>query len=100
VTPALANIPSDVAGLRALSTPKVVNATLNGRTFPALVVSQTREQVKLYDVTTVPAVLVGGPPASVKVGDVASWKHSSVLGAYSDDDLKDVLEYLHAMTQP
>ncbi len=100
VAPPLINIPSDVAGLRSLSTPKVVNATLDGRTFPALVVSQTREQTKLYDVTTVPPVLVGGAPTAVKVGDRASWQHSSVLGAYSDADLSAILEFLRAEQLP
>jgi mono/diheme cytochrome c family protein len=100
VTPPLTNIPADAAGLRSLPTPKVINATLNGRTFPALVVSQTREQTRVYDVTTVPPVLLGGPPAAIKVGDTASWQHSSVLGAYSDADLSAILEFLHAVQRP
>jgi mono/diheme cytochrome c family protein len=97
VTRPIANVPADVAALRSLSTPKVINATLNGRTFPALVVSQTREQIKFYDVTTVPAVLVGGPPSAVKIGEPSSWQHSSELGAYSDSDLSAILEFLRAL---
>jgi hypothetical protein len=100
VTPPITTVPADVAGLRSLSTPKVVNATFDGRTFPALVVSQVRDQTKFYDMTSVPPVLMGVPPAAIKLGDSASWQHSSVLGTYSDGDLAAILEYLRAMQQP
>jgi len=97
VTPPIATVPADVAGLRSLSTPKVVNATLDGRTFPALVVSQVRDQTKFYDMTVVPPVLMGVSPAAVTFGDHASWQHSSVLATYSDADLGAILEYLRAV---
>jgi len=97
VTPPITNVPADVAGLRNLSTPKVVSATVEGRTFPGLVVSQVREQTKLYDLTTVPPVLMGMAPSDVKLGQPAAWQHSSVLGSYSDDDLSAILEFLRAM---
>ena len=97
MTPPITNVPADVDGLRNLSTPKVVTATVEGRTFPGLVVSQVREQTKLYDLTTVPPVLMGMAPSDVKLGQPAAWQHSSVLGSYSDDDLSAILEFLRAM---
>jgi mono/diheme cytochrome c family protein len=100
VTPPIVNIPADVAGLRSLSTPKVVNASFDGRTFPALVVSQVRDQTKFYDMTAVPPVLMGVAPAAITFGAPASWQHSSVLSTYSDADLAAILEYVRAMQQP
>jgi mono/diheme cytochrome c family protein len=98
VTRPIGNIPSDVAALRNLSTPKVVDATVAGRTFPALVVSQVREETKLYDMTTIPPVLMVLPPNEVKLGGPAPWQHSSVVSSYSDDDLSAILEYMRAIT--
>jgi mono/diheme cytochrome c family protein len=100
VTPPIGNIPADVAALRSLATPHVVEATVAGRTFPALVVSQVRDETKLYDMTTIPPVLMGRAPKEVKLGAPASWRHSSVLSSYSEDDLSAILEYLRASTAP
>jgi hypothetical protein len=100
VTPQIANVPADVAALRSLATPGVSNATVKGRSFPALVISQVREETKLYDLTTVPPVLLPLAPSDVKLSDKSSWQHSSVLGNYSDGDLQSILEFLRATSQP
>ena len=98
VAPPIANIPSDVSGLRNLATPGISSATTSGGEFPALVILQIREQTKLYDLTTVPPVLLELAPSDVKLSNGSSWKHSSVLGAYSEDDLGSILEFLRATT--
>jgi len=100
VTPQIANVPADVSALRNLATPGVSNATVNGRSFPALVILQVREQTKLYDLTTVPPVLLELAPSDVKFSDRSSWQHSSVLGTYSDGDLESILEFLRATNRP
>jgi len=100
VTRQIVNVPADVSALRSLAAPDVSNAIVNGRSFPALVISQVREETKLYDLTTVPPVLLGRAPSDVKLSDRGSWQHSSVLGNYSDADLQSILEFLRATNRP
>jgi len=92
----IATVPSDVAALRQLATPQVHTATVAGETFPALVVSQGKNQVKVYDLTAPPPVLRTLAPASVQLKDGSSWRHSSVVSSYSDADLQAILAFLRA----
>jgi len=96
VAPSIAKVPGDVSALRNLATPGVSSATVNGRSFPAVVVLKNRSQTKVYDLTTVPPVLLSLAPSDVKLSDQSSWKHSSVLGSYSEDELSSILEFLRA----
>jgi hypothetical protein len=39
-------------------------------------------------------------PGSVKFTDGSNWRHSSVVGAYTDSELVAILTYLHAVIKP
>jgi mono/diheme cytochrome c family protein len=97
VTPAITSVPGDVAALRTISTPQVSTAMVNGETFPALMASQIPKETKLYDLTTFPPVLRTYPPSAVSLKDGSNWKHSSVLGDYSDAELGSILAFLRAV---
>lgn len=101
VAPLIREIPGDVAGLRNLKTPHVVTATVRGETFPAIVLAQTREKTKLYDLATMPPVLRMEIPSTVKLTDGSTWQHSTTWrSSYSDEDLSAVLEYLRVAARP
>jgi len=101
VAPPIRQMPGDVAGLRNLKTPHVFTATVRGETFPAIVLAQTREKTKLYNLATMPPVLRIEIPSAVKLTDGSSWQHfTSWRSSYSDDDLSAVLEYLRATVRP
>jgi len=77
----ISNVPADVQALRNLVTPRISTATVGGRAFPALVASQVRGETKVYDLSSVPPVLLTLSPAEVKLANGSSWQHSSALGA-------------------
>jgi mono/diheme cytochrome c family protein len=101
-------VPSDAASMRTVAAPDVGTATVKGDTFPALLDSQTRETIRLYDLTSVRPVLLTLASSDVKLTQGSSWKHSSVLEEshsnadgknYSDDDLDAILVFLRAVIQ-
>jgi mono/diheme cytochrome c family protein len=93
------SVPQDAAALRALATPRVVTAAIGGETMPALVVASKSASVTLYDLITPPPVLRNELPASVRIQEGSAWRHSSVIGSYSDAELNAVLAYLRAAAQ-
>ena len=96
----IAKIPADAAALRQLATPHVETATVAGESFSALVVSQGKNQTKLYDLTSPPPVLRTLAPASVMLKETSNWQHASALSAYSDADLQAILTFLRAVVTP
>lgn len=92
----IAKVPASVAELRALETPDVKTATMDGASMPALVLSNTKDTTLFYDLTSVPPVERNADPGSVKFADGSAWRHSSVLGAYNDGELAAILTYLRA----
>ena len=96
----LAKIPADVRALRALATPEVATAKIAGETMPALVVSKGSRSVMFYDLTIPPPVRRTVEPGTVAFAEGSAWKHSSVMGAYDDAELKSVLAYLRAVVKP
>jgi mono/diheme cytochrome c family protein len=96
VAPEIKDLPGDAAGLRSLATPHLSTAMVGNETFPAIVVTQLRDETKLFDLTTVPPVLRTFPSSTVKLKDGSGWQHSAVVGAYSDQDLELVLAFLRA----
>ena len=66
VTP-ISQIPANPAALRALATPGVRTATVNGDSMPALIVSQAKTRALFYDLTSVPPVLRTVDPSVLKV---------------------------------
>ncbi|HYL34863.1 MAG TPA: c-type cytochrome [Bryobacteraceae bacterium] len=95
-----ARVPSSVAELRRLATPRVETASAGGETFPALVLSKGSKQVKLYDLTSPPPVLRTLAPASVTLKEGSEWRHAGVVGAYQDSELESVLVFLRAVVRP
>jgi mono/diheme cytochrome c family protein len=100
MAPPMKNVPPGASALRGLATRQVKTATVNGGTFPAVVLTQMRDETKLYDLTTVPPVLRTFPSSAVKVTDGSTWQHASVLGTYSNQDLELILTFLRTVVQP
>jgi mono/diheme cytochrome c family protein len=90
----IVKVPPDVAALRALATPQVRTATIDGESFPALIVSQGKTRTTLYDLTSPPPVQRTVDSSAVKITDSSTWRHASVLGSYSDGDLQSILIFL------
>lgn len=96
----IAQIPPDPVALRALATPDVRIATVNGEAMPALIVSQTKTHAQFYDLTSVPPVLRTVDPSALKVTAGSTWRHSSVIGAYNEGEMTAVLAYLREAIKP
>lgn len=94
VTTPIAKIPANVAALRALATPDIRTATVEGDGMPALIVSQGKTRALFYDLTSVPPVLRTVDPGALKVAEGSAWKHSAVIGAYNDAELSSILGFL------
>jgi mono/diheme cytochrome c family protein len=100
VTTPIANIPADAAALRALATPDVRTATVDGEAMPALIVSQGKTRALFYDLTSVPPVLRTVEPSTLKIVEGSMWRHASVIGAYNDAELASMLAYLREAIKP
>ncbi len=96
----IAKIPADAAALRQLAIPEIHTATAAGETFPALIVSQRKNQTKLYDLTSPPPVLRTFAPGVVTLKTGSDWRHASVLSTYSDSELQSILAFLRAAATP
>lgn len=96
----IAKVPANAAALKALATPAVSTATVDGEAMPILMVGRKAQSVTFYDLTVVPPVLRTVAPSAVKTSDGSTWKHSAAFSNYSDADLNAVLAYLKAVTQP
>lgn len=96
VAPPIHDVPLTVAALKALKTSRVVTATIGGDSMPALVVAKKASTVTFYDLTMPPPVLRTVAPADFSSQEQSVWRHSTVMGAYSDEDLTAVLVYLRA----
>jgi len=96
----IAKVPADVAALKALATPQVSTVMIGSESMPALVVSKKTNAVIFYDLTSAPPVLRTELPASIQTSDGSAWRHSSVIGAYSDPELTAILSYLRAVVKP
>jgi mono/diheme cytochrome c family protein len=96
----ISQIPSDPGALRALATPDVRTATVNGEPMPALIVSQGKTRALFYDLTSVPPVLRTVDPGALKVTEGSTWRHASVIGAYNDAEIKSILAFLREAIKP
>jgi mono/diheme cytochrome c family protein len=97
----IAQVPASAAALKALATPNVKTGTIqsmpNGESMPVLVLSDGKQGALFYDLTSAPPVQRNAEPGSVKFSDGSNWRHSSVIGAYSDSELTAILAYLRAV---
>jgi mono/diheme cytochrome c family protein len=98
VSTPIAVVPPSAASLRALATPRVRTAVVDGETIPALVVSEGKRGTILYDLTSSPPVQRSLEPGTVKLTDGSNWKHASAIVSYNDAELSAILAYLKAMT--
>lgn len=90
----IAAVPPNVEALRALATPHVRTAVLEGETIPALVVSEGKRRTILYDLTSSPPVQRSLDPETVKLSEGSTWKHASAIASYTDSELSAILTYL------
>jgi mono/diheme cytochrome c family protein len=96
----IAQVPASVAALKALATPNVKTGTAGDESMPVLVLSDQKQGTLFYDLTSAPPVERNAEPGSVKFTDGGSWRHSSVIGAYSDSELAAILTYLREVIKP
>jgi mono/diheme cytochrome c family protein len=96
----MAKIPASAAELKALATPDVKTAAMDGESMPVLVLSQGKQAAVFYDLTSAPPVQRNAEPGSVKFTDGSTWRHSSVIAAYNDSELTAILDYLRAVIKP
>ncbi len=94
----IAQVPANVAALKALVTPDVKTATMDGQSMPALVLSEGKQGTLFYDLTSPPPVERNAEPGAVKFRDGSTWRHSSVIAGYTDAELDAILAYLRAVT--
>jgi len=95
----IATVPTSVVALRALATPHVRTAVVDGETIPALAISEGKRGTILYDLTSPPPVQRSLDAAAVKITDGSGWKHSSAMSSYNDAELAAILIYLRATVQ-
>lgn len=95
----IARVPDSAAALKALVTPNVKTGMMSGESMPALVLSEGKQGTLFYDLTSTPPVERNAEPGAVKFSDGSSWRHASVIGAYNDQEVAAILEYLHATIQ-
>ena len=100
VTTPISQVPATPGALRALTTPDVKTATVDGEAMPALIVSQTKTHALFYDLTSVPPVLRTVDPGTLKVRDGSTWRHESVIGSYNDAQLEPILAFLREALKP
>ena len=96
----IAAVPASAAALKALATPNVKSAAMDGESMPALVLSEGKQGTVFYDLTSAPPVQRNAAPGSVRLANGSSWRHSSVIGAYNDSELAAILAYLRAAIRP
>ena len=75
---------------------QVLTASLqSGEHFPALLASQTDDEVRLYDLTSVPPVLRTFARSQVlSLARNSAWMHDDVTKNYSAAELEDIVAYL------
>jgi hypothetical protein len=78
----------------------VQTATDSGKTFPAVVFEQVKEETRVYDLTAAIPVLRVFAPSAIKLTTGNSWQHSSAIKAYSDEELKSILLFLNSLQEP
>ncbi len=97
VAPPIHDVPLNAAAMKDLKTPRVVTATVGGESMPALIVAKKANVATFYDLTLPPPVLLTLAPAEFNSREDSTWKHSSVIGSYSDSDLTAILAFLRAV---
>jgi hypothetical protein len=95
--------PAQISNLRPASRTRVVTASVvDEDPFPAAIIEQTPERIRVYDLNALLPVLRTFQPAQVRITPGNSWSHASAVQNYSDADLEVVSGYLTWLvrTQP
>ena len=92
-------VPPSPAALRALATPRVRSAVVEGEAIPVLLVREAKSGTLLYDMTSAPPVERSFEPGALRITDGSGWKHASMISAYSDAELAAILAYLRTAVQ-
>jgi hypothetical protein len=81
--------------LRAVSHRRAVTAEPVGEgAFPALVLEQTQERIRIFDLSAALPVLRTFAPAQVRVSNRNTWSHAAAVENYSDTELVAISAYL------
>jgi mono/diheme cytochrome c family protein len=96
----IATVPASVAALKALATPNVKTAAMEGESMPALVLNEGKQGTVFYDLTSVAPVQRNALPGAARITTGSTWRHSSAIGAYNDSELTAILEFLRAVVKP
>jgi mono/diheme cytochrome c family protein len=94
----IVEVPHNALALKALATPVVHTATVGGERMPALVVSEGKQRVLFYDLTSAPPVQRSVDPGEVKLENSSAWKHNAYISSYTDEELDLILNYLRAIS--
>ncbi len=87
--------PAGAAAIRNAAATQVQTATTSANErFPALVVEQTRDLVRVYDLTSPPPVLRAFSARDLRLAPGAAWSHTSVVSNYKDEELTSIAAYL------
>lgn len=96
----IGRVPVSAAALKALATPNVKTASMNGESMPTLLLSEGKQETIFYDLTSAPPVERNAEPGAVKLTSGSNWRHASFISAYTDSELSAVLAYLRAVVKP
>jgi mono/diheme cytochrome c family protein len=95
--PALPNIQG--SSIRSVRAANVRTAVSGGDRFPALVVEQKEDSVRVYDLTSAPPVLRNLRKAEVRFETGSSWSHAAAIQSYKDEELDRIASYLRWLAQ-
>jgi len=100
ITDQITKVPDNAAAMRSLATPHVRTASVDGDSFPSVIVKNSSSEVILYDLTSPPPVRRMYSGGAVKVADGSGWRHASVIQSYSDAEIESILVFLRAVMRP
>lgn len=83
-----------VAAIRRGSPAAVRKAQMGGQSFPALVVEQGKDFMRIYDLSALPPVLLSVTKGDVQLSGGSSWKHGDAVKNYTDQELSAINAYL------
>jgi mono/diheme cytochrome c family protein len=96
----ITKVPGSAAEFKSLATRDVKTATMDGESMPVLVLSEGKQSIVFYDLTSAPPVQRNAEAGSVKFTAGSDWQHSSVIKSYDDSELAAILTYLQAVVKP
>ncbi len=74
---------------------EILTVSLDGDSFPALIVSRGGRRISLYDLGALPPVLRSADASTVRIGAPVQWKHPS----YNEADMRAVNAFLREVSK-